>query len=226
MSELGKNPAPLGKSKKRRLNEWGLIFGTDKAFPAHTHYGRTYLDVYELYLGELQDSPITLLEMGVWAGKSLKTWRNFFPEATIIGLDINPAAKDHEGNGIRVEIMSQDDEEGLRKLSQEVGGFDIIIDDASHINSLTIKSFEIAWPLVIPGGYYIIEDVGNTHAPAHVDWPGMTYTAERGVDFENKREDFDKFMISVLRGLDHHQNNMAFFHYYCETIVMKKSESD
>jgi hypothetical protein len=42
----------------------------------------------------------------------------------------------------------------------------IIIDDASHINKLTIQSFMILFPLLAPGGIYVVEDIESSWAPA------------------------------------------------------------
>ena len=40
--------------------------------------------------------------------------------------------------------------------------FDLIIDDASHINSEVIETFKILFPYVRPGGLYVIEDSHTT----------------------------------------------------------------
>jgi hypothetical protein len=222
MRELHANAAAFGFPRKRRLTELGLRHGTDKVSATHTNYGRTYLDVYELYFEAMREEELVFAEIGVLNGESLRAWRDYFPRARVIGIDINPAAKQCESDRIRVEILSQDDEEGLQRLVAEVGGFDIVLDDASHVNELTIRSFEILWPGIKPGGYYIIEDVGCSHSETFVTWPGMTYTAARGVNLLNKREDFDCFIVSTLTLLDYHKNQMAFFHYYPDTLVMRK----
>jgi hypothetical protein len=45
--------------------------------------------------------------------------------------------------------------------------FDIIIDDASHINWHQIKTIETLIPSLRPGGFYVIEDIHS----ACLDWP-------------------------------------------------------
>ena len=37
--------------------------------------------------------------------------------------------------------------------------FDAIIDDGSHTNGAIMKSFELLWPSVKPGGRYFVEDM-------------------------------------------------------------------
>ena len=34
----------------------------------------------------------------------------------------------------------------------------MVVDDASHQPAQTTRTFELLWPLVAPGGYYVIED--------------------------------------------------------------------
>jgi cephalosporin hydroxylase len=39
------------------------------------------------------------------------------------------------------------------------GGFDVVIDDGSHADEDILVAFEHLWPLVQPGGFYVIEDL-------------------------------------------------------------------
>ena len=52
---------------------------------------------------------------------------------------------------------SQDDPSLFENCPQ----FDLIIDDASHVPSLTLKTWNILKSKLKPGGYYIIEDVDD-----------------------------------------------------------------
>ena len=70
--------------------------------------------------------------------------------------------------------VNQGNPEQLRKIVKEEfsGPLDLVIDDASHMYSLTKTSFETLFPLLRPGGIYIIEDWAWAHwkdfvAPAH-----------------------------------------------------------
>jgi len=87
-------------------------------------------------------------------------WHDYFPYATIVGLDINPACKDVEGGRIKVFIGSQDDPVFIDELCNEYPkGFDIVIDDGSHMMSHQIKSLELLFKRVSSGGFYVIEDL-------------------------------------------------------------------
>ena len=43
-------------------------------------------------------------------------------------------------------------------LREHADGWDLVVDDASHDGALTGRTLEHLWPLVAPGGFYVIED--------------------------------------------------------------------
>ncbi|CAL1239907.1 hypothetical protein [Candidatus Methylocalor cossyra] len=98
-------------------------------------------------------------------------WRDYFPRGVIAGLDINPVDIQDPSGRIRVYQGRQQDKACLDRIAREVApdGFDIIIDDASHIGQLTRISF---WHLfqnhLKSGGYYVIEDWGTGYWKS---WP-------------------------------------------------------
>ena len=137
-----------------KLNEIGLKNGTDKASEVHD-----YLKKYEKYLPYKRDDKLKILEIGVLNGESLKTWKEYFYNSTIIGIDINPDCKKYEEDGIIVEIGDQTDKYFLDGLIKKHGPFDFILDDGSHINNHVLASFVILFKSVKEQGQYIVEDV-------------------------------------------------------------------
>jgi hypothetical protein len=129
------------------------------------------LERYDPILQPWVDKPVKLLEIGIHKGGSLLLWRDYFPLGTIVGIDINPPKEFSPGERIRVFEGSQADRRFLSEVANTVApeGFDIIIDDASHIAELTRTSF---WHLfdnhLKPGGLYVIEDWGTGYFD---DWP-------------------------------------------------------
>ncbi len=123
-----------------------------------------FLESYEEFFQPLADRPITLLELGVHQGGSLLQWRAFFPRGIIAGLDVQPIPPFEGQQGVHIYQGRQEDTELLDRIAKDVapGGFDIIIDDCSHIAELTRASF---WHLfeqhLKPGGIYVIEDWGT-----------------------------------------------------------------
>ena len=138
----------------KKLNE--KEYGTDK--------GIQFLRKYENHFNHLVNEKINLLELGILKGDSLLMWRDYFDKGTIVGLDINPIELNDPTNRIHVYQGFQEDKKTLDKIRKETAkdGFDIIIDDASHIGELTKVSF---WHLfdnhLKPGGSYVIEDWGT-----------------------------------------------------------------
>lgn len=123
---------------------------------------------YEWFFAPLVGKEIKLLELGVASGLSLRFWRDYFENATIVGLDCGGVdIKDTTGM-IRVYRGYQQDIELLDRIGQEQApdGFDVVIDDCSHIGSLARISF---WHLfqnhLKPGGFYCIEDWGTGYYP-------------------------------------------------------------
>lgn len=130
-----------------------------------------YLDIYDQLFEHLVQQPIRLLEVGVYRGGSLRLWRDYFPNGQIVGVDLNIPEDLKNEERIQVFQGSQDDGEFLHRVASQAApaGFDIIIDDASHLGSLSKQTF---WHLfdqhLKPGGLYIIEDWGTGYWE---DWP-------------------------------------------------------
>lgn len=126
--------------------------------------GSDYLVIYEEYFKPLVDREIKLLELGVLKGGSVLMWRDYFKKGAIVGLDINPVQIEDKTGRIHIYEGRQEDTCLLDRIAAEQApeGFDVIIDDCSHIGELTRISF---WHLfenhLKPGGIYAIEDFGT-----------------------------------------------------------------
>jgi hypothetical protein len=130
-----------------------------------------YLPTYEELFGYLRLRKFTILELGVWHGDSLEMWRDAFPRAKIVGVDLEPPAIDL---GPRVHIVTGDQTDGalLTRLRQQYApeGFEVIIDDASHIGITSARSLQQLFRQHLrPGGTYIIEDWGTGYVPGWHD---------------------------------------------------------
>ena len=118
--------------------------------------------------------PISLLEIGIGGygdpeagGASLRMWRDYFPNAQIVGLDYYDKSP-HAGERIRVYQGSQADPVAIaRMLGDYPEGFDVIIDDGSHQNEHVIASLYMLWQYVKSDGWYIVEDLQTSYWPNH-----------------------------------------------------------
>ena len=147
------------------LTKAAIQAGTDK-FGMHD-----YTPNYHKLFTHLRTAPIRILEIGVGGyadddrgGQSLEVWRDYFPHAQIVGIDIQKKTMDL---GPRVSILqgSQVDPDFLDDLVKTHGPFDIIIDDGSHRNEHIVESYQLLFPTLVPGGIYVAEDVQTSFHP-------------------------------------------------------------
>ncbi|WP_411768223.1 class I SAM-dependent methyltransferase [Winogradskyella sp. A3E31] len=139
------------------------MFGTDKAID---HF---YLPHYKKHFRPYKFKKINLLEIGVGGykspkhgGHSLRLWKSYFPFAHIFAIDIYDKSALEEKR-IKIYKGSQVDIDFLNKISSEIGDFDIIIDDGSHVNEHVIKSFQLLFPKLKDGGIYVVEDTQTSY---------------------------------------------------------------
>jgi hypothetical protein len=127
-----------------------------------------YLDVYERHFAPYRDKEFFLLEIGVDDGGSLELWRRYFdPKATIVGIDLKPTCATHVDPENHVRIGPQEDPDFLKKVIEEFGRPDIILDDGSHFSDHQLASFSILFPYLKQGGLYAIEDVHTSYWPVY-----------------------------------------------------------
>ena len=123
-----------------------------------------YLEVYDPFLSRWVDKEVKFLEIGIFKGGSLHLWRDYFPKGTIVGIDLELPPDFVPGERIQLFQGSQADTQFLSRVATRIApeGFDIIIDDASHIGELSKTTF---WHLfhhhLEPGGLYATEDWGT-----------------------------------------------------------------
>jgi len=78
-----------------------------------------YLENYERYFGPMRSNDLRLLELGIKDSGSLNLWREYFPRALVVGLDINPLQVDSPDERIRTYTGPQQDTALLGKLARE-----------------------------------------------------------------------------------------------------------
>lgn len=111
-------------------------------------------------------TPKRILEIGVQGGGSLELWRQFFPDAEIVGIDILESCKEHEGDRIQVFIGDQCDVKFLETL----GDFDIIIDDGGHyMTQQQVSMNTLLANQLNEGGLYVIEDLHTSYWEQFLD---------------------------------------------------------
>ena len=136
----------------RSLTEIANKYGSDKGTsgPSKEWGAHNYTDIYDAYLEKIRFFEISLLEIGIGVrgenfdakivhgsnysgGASLKMWFDYFPNANILGIDINPASH-LDNDRTQTFIVNQGSVEDLQRFIDVTDGieFDVIIDDGSH----------------------------------------------------------------------------------------------
>ena len=136
---------------EQTLDQIFIKHETDKSSKSHN-----YSPYYEMFFAPYRNEPITLLEIGVYAGASMNAWKEYFPKANIYGADISYHP---ELNQERV-FMLEADQNKVEDM-QRLGALnaDIVVEDAAHTSKLQISSFETIFPMLKSGALYVIEDL-------------------------------------------------------------------
>lgn len=152
------------------LGEWDRIAveeGTNRSSLDHGYF--------LFYEALLCHKPIDrMLELGIHEGAGIRTWRRIFPDATVVGVDINafepvPGAHLYRGDCTHVETMTD--------VALKHGPFDFIVDDASHQPEQIAASLDVLAPLLDYGGTYVVEDTLLAD-PNDTDDPWYARTAD------------------------------------------------
>jgi hypothetical protein len=131
---------------------------------------RSYFSAYAYLFSQFRGTCCTFVETGVLGGGSLFMWREWLgPRARIIGVDLNPAAKNLESYGFEIFIGDQGDPAFWDRIFDEIGPFDILLDDGGHQSFQQIVTLNCALRHARKKSFVVIED---THASFMSDFRG------------------------------------------------------
>lgn len=142
-------------------------YRTDKC-PQIRH---SYTPLYYRLLNPQREEVKKVLELGIGTparmvgnsgyqvGAGLKMWRDFFPQAEVYGVDIDPDAMFTEER-IKTFQYNVTDGAHLHELLENIGtDIDLVIDDASHLRRHQIITCHYLMKMLNPGVFYFIEDI-------------------------------------------------------------------
>jgi len=204
------------------------IFRTDKW---GSHW---YAQHYNRHFAPLRKRKLTILEIGVGGdadpragGESLRTWKWFFRRSQIVGIDIHDK-KALEEHRIRVYQGSQDDGAFLKRVVDEVGRPDIVIDDGSHENGHVITSFKVLFPLLQANGIYVVEDTQTSYWPSFGGLVHERHSDQTTMGFFKGLIDGLNFSEYLLPGYvpSFYDQHIVALHFYHNLILIYKGLND
>lgn len=150
----------------------------------------SYFPVYEKHFEPYRNRKVNMLEIGVQNGGSLEIWGRYFKNANVIvGCDANPLISTliYENPRIKTVAGIASEAATVEKIKQYTASqLDIIIDDGSHRSVDTIVNFLTFFPLLRPGGVFIIEDMHCAYWP---EYEGGFFNARSAASFFKKLMD-------------------------------------
>ena len=163
----------------------GGILSPKENFESSFH---TYTDIYELLYGGMREHVSLVFECGIGSnskeiignfrdwndqvgkqrnltelhqpGASLRMWEEYFPNARIIGADIDPNIM-FSTERIKTGVLDQTKPKSISAFWEKIDlvEFDLMIDDGLHTFEAGKCLFENSIERLKVGGHYVIEDV-------------------------------------------------------------------
>ena len=215
------NPKDLSK-KSLDLNSNLRLFQIYKNLKQVSLKCDTYFQVYEEMFNKYVGKKITFVEVGVLHGGSLFMWREYFGDkARIIGIDLNPKAKELEKDGFEIFTGSQSDKKFWESFFGKVGKIDIMLDDGGHGNDQQIISLSEAINNTNDDGTIVIEDIHTSYMKKFGNPSKYSFLnySKYLVDVINSR-----FLETNLKKNNDFRNKIYSISYY-ESIVAIKVDS-
>jgi len=150
-------------------------YGSDKGPKTTGTSWHTYTPVYHSLFYGLSGDTMNVFELGIGTnnpklpsnmgvngkpGASLRGWRDYFPNASIYGADIDRTILFNE-NRIKTVYCDQTNPQVIRSMWNELPDMNIIVEDGLHTFDANVMFFENSIHKLKVGGVYVIEDISN-----------------------------------------------------------------
>lgn len=147
-------------------------------------------------------------------------WRSYFPNAEIVGVDIQEK-EDIDECRIRFLQCDQSNRDDLDRISL-LGPYDVIIDDGSHDQEHILLTFDVLYSSLSPGGLYVIEDLQTAYEPKYNGGP---------VGFERTGQGLARALVDEVNrwhipnadsALDESRRGVAAVHAYSNIVFIER----
>lgn len=121
----------------------------------------SYLPLYQSLFESKRESAKNILEVGIYHGGSIKLWNDFFPNATVYGLDISDNIQCDIKNRTNVKLYTWADAYNPDFFNSTFSRmkFDILLDDGPHTLDSMKKFITLYSQAIDDDGILVIEDV-------------------------------------------------------------------
>jgi hypothetical protein len=203
------------------LNELCDRYGSDKGsylsqMHPHPWPSHTYTEIYSILFDHCREGIKLVLECGIGTnnesvtsnmtskgkpGASLRVWRDYFPNANIVGIDIDSSAL-FEEERIETFQVDQTSKKSINSflLSKNNESYDLIIDDGLHEFHAAESLFVNLFPVLRKDGIYVIEDVLLKDLQQYISYFGQL---EKNVQYyllhRNNEINEDNFLIVIRK---------------------------
>jgi hypothetical protein len=206
------NTAPPAPATPRLGVLSAAAASTDKG-PSH----HNYTELYERLFFQWRDDPITIFEIGVAEGGSLKMWQTYFPKARIFAVDLVDKSR-FDNARVTTLVADQANRDQLQAAIDASGGdIDVLIDDGGHTMEQQQVSLGFLFRHVRPGGYYVIEDV-HTSLPAL--WKGYGVARDGANSTLRMLENFLRSPSPSIRSRYMLDAEMAYLTEHIESVII------
>ena len=123
----------------------------------------SYLPLYQQLLAGKKETAKNVLEVGIWAGGSIKMWSDFFVNANVYGLDIIndvwEGIKNNEKIILYTSTVAYNENFIIEKFLNQNIKFDFMLDDGPHTLESMVQFIRLYSKIMADDGILIIEDV-------------------------------------------------------------------
>ena len=142
----------------------GEIFINQYVQPAKKNFDKIiahgYSKFYQNIFKNFKNDKLNILEIGSFYGNASAALYFYFKNSKIFVADINPDMFKYTSKRIKSFYVNSSDANSISKeIILQNYSFDIIIEDASHMLKDQIISLFLLFPIIEPGGYFIIEEI-------------------------------------------------------------------
>ena len=163
----------------------------------------SYLRTYEMLFRPVREAVANVLEIGVQRGGSIAMWHAYFPNATVTGIDVDPAPP-LVGQLPRARLVRADAYSNATVQTLGDRAYDIMIDDGPHTLESMIFFISEYSKLLAPGGVMVVEDIQDVAWIPSLEAAVPDTFTHHTIDLRHLKNRYDDILFLVRRPTERH----------------------